>query len=306
MNGTVARGYLALLIALLALGAGLARLLAGPAVHPGVVVAAMLGAVLAAAAIPVAVTYVISRSHASAPPQEHVVGRLGLAAAMLRELAAHVVVFAVLVPFERLWMRNNGHVGAGIARDPVVLVHGYLCGAGAWWRFARLLRRRGIATRAVNVVPVLGSIDDMADVLARHVEETMAAAGARRVSLVAHSMGGLVCRAYLRRHGAGRIARLVTIGTPHHGTQVALVGIGTNARQMEPGSGWLAALAEHEAKASAQLPSTVSLFSHHDNYVAPQNSSEVAWARNVPLAGYGHVEMYLSTRVAALVADALA
>jgi triacylglycerol lipase len=306
MNGTIARGYLALLIALFALGAGSARLLAGPSVNPGVLAGAMLGAVLAAAAIAVAVTYAIARRHATRPPPEFAIGRLALAAAMLREFAAHVMVFAVLVPFERLWMGRPVPASRAAGRDPVVLVHGYLCGAGAWWRFARYLRERGFATRAVNVVPALGSIDDMADALARHVEETAAAAGTRRVSLVAHSMGGLVCRAYLRRHGAGRVARLVTIGTPHHGTWVALVGIGTNARQMEPGSGWLAALAGHETAATAERPPTVSIFSYHDNYVVPQSSGALAWARQVPLARFGHVETYLSMRVAALVAEALA
>jgi len=306
MNGSIARCYLFLLIALLALGAGLARLLAGAGVDRGVLFGAMVGAVLTAAALAVAVSYAISRRHASRPPAAQAVGRLGLAAAMLRELAAHVVVFAVLVPFERLWMRRSKSPLGGAGREPVVLVHGYLCSAGAWWRFERCLRRHGFAPRAVNIVPALGSIDDMADVLARHLEETVAAAGSQRVSLVAHSMGGLVCRAYLRRHGAGRIARLVTIGTPHHGTAVAGAGIGLSARQMVPGSAWLAALAKHEAAPAVQLPPTVSFFSHHDNYVAPQTSSELEWARNVPLAGYGHVEMYLSARIAALVAEALA
>lgn len=305
MNGTIARGYFAVVIALLALGAGLARLYAGPAVSLGVVVAAMLGAVAAAAATAVGLTYAISRAYASQPPPEFAVGGVALAGAMLRELAAHVFVLGVLVPFERLWLRRLEPDYAAADREPVILVPGYLCGAGAWWRWLRLLRQRGFATRAVNVDPALGSIDDIADSLARHVEDTVAAAGTERVSLVAHSMGGLVCRAYMRRHGTGRVARLVTVGTPHHGTRVAHAGIGTNAREMEPGSEWLARLAEDEAAAPEQMPPAVSFFSYHDNYVAPQTSSELAWARNVALAGYGHVETYLSVRVAGMVADAL-
>ncbi|MCC6608818.1 MAG: alpha/beta fold hydrolase [Burkholderiales bacterium] len=306
MNGTIARSYLALLIALLALGAGSARLLAGSPVNPGVLLGAMLGAVLAPAAVAVALTYAISTGRATPPPPEFAIGRLALAAAMLRELAAHVIVFAVLVPFERVWMGRSVPLRASGDRDPVVLVHGYLCGAAAWWRFARLLEAGGFATRAVDVGPALGSIDDMADALARHVEEIVGAAGVQRVSLVAHSMGGLVCRAYLRRYGAARVGRLVTIGTPHDGTRVARLGIGTDARQMEPGSGWLAALAAHEAAATAARPQAVSIFSYHDNYIVPPASGALAWARHVPLAGFGHVETYFSTRVAALVAEALA
>jgi pimeloyl-ACP methyl ester carboxylesterase len=37
-------------------------------------------------------------------------------------------------------------------------------------------------------------------------------------------MGGLVARAYLARHGAGRVAKLVTMGSPHHGTSLARLG----------------------------------------------------------------------------------
>lgn len=53
-------------------------------------------------------------------------------------------------------------------------------------------------------------------------------AGQVEVSLVAHSMGGLVCRYYLEsgrfanRPGFGTIRRLLTIGTPHRGAARAL------------------------------------------------------------------------------------
>lgn len=38
-----------------------------------------------------------------------------------------------------------------------------------------------------------------------------------KVDLVAHSMGGLVARAYLKKHGTGQVDRLVALGTPHKG-----------------------------------------------------------------------------------------
>jgi hypothetical protein len=49
----------------------------------------------------------------------------------------------------------------------------------------------------------------------------------------------------------------------------------------------------------------VALFSYYDNYIAPQESSMLPWARNAPLPALGHVEMYFSRRVAAQVRDAL-
>jgi pimeloyl-ACP methyl ester carboxylesterase len=107
-------------------------------------------------------------------------------------------------------------------------------------------------------------------------------------------MGGLVSRAYLRRHGAARVAKLVTLGSPHHGSRLAVLGLGENGRQMIPGSAWLAGL---NAPGAVPLPETVSLYSCQDNYVMPQDSSVLDGARVVPLAGIGHLEMAFSPEI---------
>lgn len=68
-----------------------------------------------------------------------------------------------------------------------------------------------------------------AETLARHVEDASSRHGPDvEVSLVAHSMGGLVARHYLEsgkfntRPGFGRVRRLITLGTPHNGAAIAL------------------------------------------------------------------------------------
>lgn len=62
-----------------------------------------------------------------------------------------------------------------------------------------------------------GLAEDL-DVLVDHVRRQT---GALRVHLVAHSMGGLVCRSLIQRklgaHAAGKIDRFFTFGTPHGG-----------------------------------------------------------------------------------------
>lgn len=49
--------------------------------------------------------------------------------------------------------------------------------------------------------------------------------GARRVSIVAHSMGGLLVRAALHHRGMDIVQRVVTLGTPHRGTLAAVQAI---------------------------------------------------------------------------------
>lgn len=112
---------------------------------------------------------------------------------------------------------------------PIVLVHGFL-GFGEIRLLGRRFRYfRGIAEAmaetgaVVHIVtlPAAASVEERACVLA----EAVRALPAPRVHLVAHSMGGLDARYAIARLGlADRVASLVTIGTPHHGTPLARLG----------------------------------------------------------------------------------
>lgn len=227
--------------------------------------------------------------------------RIGVAAriaAAVREALAFAACYVVLQPFPRLVLPRESDQRTGDSA-PVLLVPGFLCNAGVWAWFARALRRRGHAVFTHTPEPLFGAIDGYAAALAARVEALSAAAGDRPVVLVGHSMGGLIARAYLRRFGAARVACLVTLGTPHHGSALAPFGYGANAREMRRTAEWLGGLAACEEGRFA-VPVT-SIFSYQDNFVAPQISSELGGAANVPLAGLGHMSLALSPRVAALV-----
>ena len=184
-------------------------------------------------------------------------------------------------------------------RVPVLLVHGVLCNAGVWVRLARHLRRKGVqGLFSLSYGPPLASIERFAEQLDRKVEAIVAATGAQRIVVVAHSMGGLVLRAYMRRYGSARIARVVTIGTPHHGSMMAWFLPGVSLAQMRPGNGWLAALNGERLAPSLRF---VSLWSWHDSMVAPQTSSELPGAVDVTIVGVGHNALLGNAGVFALV-----
>jgi triacylglycerol lipase len=172
-----------------------------------------------------------------------------------------------------------------------------MCNAGVWTWLARYLIARGHPVRTVTLEPLFAQIENYATPLARRVDE-LAAAGAP-VILVGHSMGGLVCRAYARRFGGAKLVKIVTLGAPHDGSALAPIGHGADAQDMRPMAAWLRGLAASEAHGLAAP--VVSIYSCHDNFVAPQDSSVLAGAKNVPLAGLGHLSLLLSRRVAALV-----
>ena len=78
--------------------------------------------------------------------------------------------------------------------------------------------------------------------------------GARRVDVVAHSMGGLAVRYYLKRTDldlgesadpeAFPVRRVIFLGTPHRGTVAAVLAWGDGGREMVPGSDFLMRLNE--------------------------------------------------------------
>ena len=127
---------------------------------------------------------------------------------------------------------------------PVLLLHGVGCNAGVWTGFRRYLERARLGpVYALSYGPPLASIEHFADQLAAKIDADPCAPPARtQVVLVAHSMGGLVARAYLRRFGGAHVRRLITIGTPHSGSMHAWLMTGVSLAEMRPGSAFLAGL----------------------------------------------------------------
>ena len=153
--------------------------------------------------------------------------------------------------------------------------------------------------------PPLARIDEYVDQLAARVKEICDGTSHQRVVLVCHSMGGLVARAWIaRRGGAARVAKLITLGSPHHGTELARFGVGHNVRQMRYGNEWLSTLAADELGMGAGH-TVVSISTENDNLVYPPESADLPGARNIRLKGVGHVSLQFSAAAADLIAAEL-
>lgn len=245
-------------------------------------------------AVVIGYMFYITERHRSPRPPEAQLGLLGWARLLLAEYLALVLLYGVLQPFERWLTRPGAHdVAGGI---PVLFIHGYFCNGGAFALMRRYLARHGFTnTSMITCEPVYGDIDDYAGQVHARIEEICAATGAAQVVLVGHSMGGLTARRYVQLHGPARVAKIITLGTPHHGAIHSHGGRGRNARQMRLDSRWLERLNADET-GPAPVP-IASVFSYHDNIVAPQESARLGHAATVALHGVGHLEMVFSPRV---------
>lgn len=224
---------------------------------------------------------------------------------VVAELGAFLIIYSALHPLSR-WLVGR-HPLSHNASDqlPVLLIHGYCCNAGFWWSMERYLRRRGVANVfTVNLEPVFGDIDQYAQQVALWVEQTRALTGSDRVILVGHSMGGIVARAYIHWYGGKRyVAKLITLGSPHQGTEHARFAFinSVSVKQMRPQNPWLTKL--NRAETNPLPVPIVSIYSYHDNLIAPPQSSALPYAHSInqPLVGLGHLAMAFSKRCQALV-----
>ena len=269
---------------------------------PGVVALAVALALGVRLAIVLA-AFAISWIHRTARVPAQELGSIATAAMVLREWLGMLRLNLVSLPCERFVMRPDPEPVPG-ARPAVILLHGYFVNRGSFHGLLRRLEAAGAGpVFTPNLRSWLASIERFEQDIAAEVERVAEGTG-RRVVVIAHSMGGLGTRLMLARRGAARIERVVTIASPHHGTALARLGVGLNARQMRRDSAFLRSLEQAEGDRGPPVPFT-SVYSSHDNLVAPQDTSRLPWARNVQVPGRGHIDILASDELLAVLLDEL-
>ena len=105
-------------------------------------------------------------------------------------------------------------------KDIVVLIHGLARSNAAMWLMNLRLINAGyhvetVGYRSLNVTPgqIVDNISQQIDECCRDKTNT--------AHFVGHSLGGLLIRAYLQDNKLNNLGRVVLIGTPNQGTEVA-------------------------------------------------------------------------------------
>ena len=167
---------------------------------------------------------------------------------------------------------------------PVLLVPGYGGSTAGLEVLAQALRAEG---RVATVVPLPGDGTGDLRASADALEAAVEASGAESVDVIGYSAGGLVARLWARDN-ASDVRRVVTLGSPHHGTRLASLGAAYNpgacpaaCLQMVPGSDLLEELNREDETPDG--PQWLSLWTTQDQVVTPPESARLDGAVNVAL-----------------------
>ena len=205
--------------------------------------------------------------------------------------------------------RGLFHHGVEAAETPILLVHGIIDNHAIFTVLDRALRRRGFQTLATYDYGLFTqNIPRAALRLGEAIEQLSAATGYERIHVIGHSLGGLIARYFVQRLGGdSRVHTLVTLGTPHQGTQLAwAASLLPLIRQLTPGSPVIRELAEPAPGCRTRF---IAFFSDIDHLVVPGRNARIDHpdlnVQNIAALGVGHLSMPNNRRIAFTIAQAL-
>jgi triacylglycerol lipase len=213
-----------------------------------------------------------------------------LARARRRLLTGLLAVVLVLVVAGAATLVVKALSGGGAAAQdspgPIVLVPGY--GGSTSDLDPLVARARQQGRQAVVFTPTDGGTGDLATQakrLATLVDRTLSSSGAASVDLVGYSAGGVISRLYVRDDGgASVVRRVLTIGSPQHGTDLASIAqdaVGSCPKaceQLATDSDLVRSLNAGDETPKGPLWFTVR--SSSDRTVVPTDTAELSGARN--------------------------
>ena len=212
-------------------------------------------------------------------------------------LGAAVVTLAVLlVVTVTVISRHGSAAGMPVASaapavvtespGPVLLVPGY---GGSVRDLESLARRLRLAGRPAQVVTMpgggTGDLAGQAEVLNSAVRQVISRTGSTSVDIVGYSAGGVVARLWALDDGGRFLARrIVTLGSPHHGTNLAAIAADLAGdqcqlacQQLVPRSSMLNHL-NNTGDETPDGPEWISIWSTVDQVVTPPDSARLAGA----------------------------
>jgi triacylglycerol esterase/lipase EstA (alpha/beta hydrolase family) len=186
------------------------------------------------------------------------------------------------------------------AQDPILFVHGYVESASLWNTMIANFEKNGYAKSELMAYSYNTGTSNktLAETEVKSHVETLLKnnPGATKVDIIAHSMGSLNSRWYIKfLGGEAKVDDWVSLGGPNHGTETANACFQTSCVEMRVGSKFLS-----ELNAGDETPGTVNYgtwWSPCDEIINPDSSVALSGATNTKTACLSHTALTTDSTV---------
>ncbi|HKB52131.1 MAG TPA: lipase [Solirubrobacterales bacterium] len=181
-----------------------------------------------------------------------------------------------------------------LALDPILFVHGWSGSASNWNTMIGRFEKDGYPKSHLSAYSYNTSQSNKVDAekeVKSHVESLLKTTGATKVDIIAHSMGSLNTRWYIKfvSGGEASVDDWVSLGGPNHGTTSANACFSTSCVEMRVGSTFLS-----ELNAGDETPGVVNYgtwWSPCDEFINPDSSVPLSGATNTETACISHLSL---------------
>ncbi len=228
--------------------------------------------------------------------------------ALLREtgaalLASHLYPLGIpgyTIPVFPSPLLARGRRREGSRRIPLLFIHGIFHNGSAFVWMRQNLALRGLTDlHELNLRTTFHTIPQMAEQVGAAVGRLQEKYGVDQVDIVAHSLGGIVSRYYVQiLKGDGEVRTLVTLGSPHRGTQWSRFAPLKRHRELSPGSETFRRLAGCRPPRRTQA---IAISGSYDILMRPTGTEWWPGVRNIRLNRVGHTGLLFSNRVAEII-----
>jgi triacylglycerol esterase/lipase EstA (alpha/beta hydrolase family) len=191
-----------------------------------------------------------------------------------------------------------------LALDPILFVHGWSGSASNWNTMIERFEKDGYPKSYLSAYSYNTSQSNKIDAeeVKTKVEALLKNTGATKVDIIAHSMGSLNSRYYIKNLGGeSKVDDWVSLGGPNHGTETANACFSTSCVEMRFGSTFL-----KELNATDETPGAVNYgtwWSPCDEIINPDSSVALSGATNTKTACISHTALTTDSTVYAQVRE---
>lgn len=214
------------------------------------------------------------------------------------------ILLAVLLPLLTVLAVPSS---AATAKRPILFVHGWNSSAATWDTMVANFKKNGWTDAELHRWSYDTSQSNTltAQEVASRVDSIRSTTGWDKVDVIAHSMGSLSSRYYLKNLGGDlEVDDWISLGGPNHGTDTANLCGQTSCIEMRIGSSFLADLNAGDESPGALDYATY--WSPCDTVINPDSSVSVAGATNTRTACVSHSALTTDAVVFAAVRDRVA